>query len=213
MQRAVACRPSAGLHSNCVSEANNAQCLHTDLTELGLVQAPLTSKHASDAGRTIQTSRGVSQLYVESAYVFTARDIHAASQFFTATDPRFQSLVDEWSAAGAVREWTGPVGRLSPASRGVLTPLPPSPPRYIASNGMRSLAQHMGESAVLKFGPERMQLRRPLWVSRMAADDAAGGWKLTGENANQGVFDAVVIAHNGERLCPEHARTRLQAYK
>lgn len=42
-----------------------------------------------------------------------------------------------------------------------------------------------------------MEVRRPLWVSRMSATPK--GWQLTGNNKSQGFFDAVVIAHNGER--------------
>ena len=43
------------------------------------------------------------------------------------------------------------------------------------------------------------QIRRPLWVGKMdAVEGPTGGWRLTGGNKSQGVYDAVVIAHNGK---------------
>lgn len=56
----------------------------------------------------------------------------------------------------------------------------------------------MVESMLKKYGPELVEVRRPVWVSKVNADVSAGGWKLTGANANQGHFDAIVIAHNGK---------------
>lgn len=61
-----------------------------------------------------------------------------AAQFFTVSDPTFAELVDGWSKKGLVRHWQGTIGNLE--AGGQFTPLPPSPPRYIAVNGMRPLA-------------------------------------------------------------------------
>ena len=61
-----------------------------------------------------------------------------AAQFFTVSDPRFAELVQGWSDKGLVREWLGTVGELE--AGGDFSPLPSSLPRYIASNGMRLLA-------------------------------------------------------------------------
>lgn len=137
-----------------------------------------------------------------SAMVFD----HAA-QFFTATDPRFAALVQEWLAAGAVKEWAGPVGRLD-ASRGggAFAPLPAgSPARYVATRGMRQLAVHLTDTLLSQHG-DLVEVRRPLWVGKMAAVTAGPqqGWQLTGEGRSQGIFDAVAIAHNG--TLSSHAR-------
>jgi hypothetical protein len=84
------------------------------------------------------------------------------------------------------------------AGRGV-APAPPAPLSLVLvpgclSNVQPSLPtpcpQHQGGAA-----DARMELRRPLWVSRMSATPK--GWQLTGAGASQGFFDAVVIAHNG----------------
>ncbi len=205
-------------------------------------------------------------------------------QFFTVTDPDFQEVVNGWEAAGAVRRWDGPVGRLDAAS-GSFSPLPAAPPRYVATGGMRALAQHLeaqlggggkggqqqGQGQGAKAG--LVEFRRPCWVGKMQVSPlgAAGGgerrserhggvragrlagccglggrvrhsaccricvagtvvlraphavpfarplpyrhrpcchltpqaeadrgWALSGEGRSQGVYDAVVIAHNGK---------------
>jgi predicted NAD/FAD-dependent oxidoreductase len=64
-----------------------------------------------------------------------------AAQFFTATDDRFQKVVDEWLAGGLVREWRGLIGELEAGGR--FRPIPSSTPRYIGVEGMRPLADSM----------------------------------------------------------------------
>ncbi|KIY94403.1 hypothetical protein MNEG_13559 [Monoraphidium neglectum] len=74
-----------------------------------------------------------------------------AAQYFTATDPRFKAMVDEWVAAGAVREWRGPVGTLQD---GCFEALPADgPTRYIATGGMASLAKHLASPVSDFKGP------------------------------------------------------------
>ncbi|KAI8462978.1 MAG: hypothetical protein J3K34DRAFT_527354 [Monoraphidium minutum] len=120
-----------------------------------------------------------------------------AAQFFTATDPRFQALVDKWLAAGVVREWAGPVGtwRAGAAGAAGFEPLPEGGPRrYVAAGGMAALAEHLASPG--GKAERLMEVRRPMWVARASA--APAGWQLTGNNKSQGVYDAVVIAHNGK---------------
>jgi len=64
-----------------------------------------------------------------------------AAQFFTASDERFQRLVDEWLDSGLVREWSGFVGELEAGGR--FRPIHSLTPRYIGVNGMRPLADAM----------------------------------------------------------------------
>ncbi len=67
------------------------------------------------------------------------RGDHGA-QFFTARAPEFQALVNEWSAAGLVYEWTRGF------SRGTFDTSPPDGhPRYAVRGGMNNLAQHLAE--------------------------------------------------------------------
>lgn len=61
-----------------------------------------------------------------------------AAQFFTVSDPRFQTIVDRWVNEGLVREWKGLIGNLEVG--GDFTPIPPSTARYIGIKGMRPLA-------------------------------------------------------------------------
>ncbi|GLC50732.1 hypothetical protein PLESTB_000425900 [Pleodorina starrii] len=130
-----------------------------------------------------------------------------AAQFFTVTDPVFQSVVDEWLAAGLVQRWEGPVGTLS-APTGAFARLPDRPTRYVARGGMRALAEAMaaeaegaaggrGRSGGGGGGGGLVELRRPVWVGKMQAEEGRG-WSLQGEGRNQGLYDVVVIAHNGK---------------
>jgi predicted NAD/FAD-dependent oxidoreductase len=64
---------------------------------------------------------------------------------------RFKAMVDEWVAAGAVREWRGLVGTLQD---GCFEALPADgPTRYIATGGMASLAKHLASPVSDFKGP------------------------------------------------------------
>lgn len=70
-----------------------------------------------------------------------------AAQFFTVNDSRFSELLDDWLLKGLVQEWQGIIGELH--NGGHFVPFPPSPSRYIGTNGMRPLA-HSLLSQVIK---------------------------------------------------------------
>lgn len=110
-----------------------------------------------------------------------------AAQFFTVSDPRFKKLVDGWVSKGVVKEWEGPLGKLCPG--GQFTPLPPCS-RYIGTNGMQPLADSLLSQSNL------VNIVRPCWVSRLESFN--GMWHLTERMKPRGVFDAIVIAHNGK---------------
>ncbi|KAK3136913.1 hypothetical protein QOZ80_5BG0444890 [Eleusine coracana subsp. coracana] len=111
-----------------------------------------------------------------------------AAQFFTATDERFQKLVDAWVDRGLVREWRGLIGELEAGGR--FRPIPSSTPRYIGVNGMRPLADSiMPESDLIK-------VVRPCWISKL--EPFNGQWRLFENEKPRGEYDAIVIAHNGK---------------
>ncbi|CAL4891237.1 unnamed protein product [Urochloa decumbens] len=111
-----------------------------------------------------------------------------AAQFFTASDERFQRLVDEWIDRGLVREWSGLIGELE--AGGHFRPIPSSTPRYIGVNGMRSLADAMlPETDIIK-------VVRPCWISKL--EPFNGLWRLFENEKPRGEYDAIVIAHNGK---------------
>lgn len=64
-----------------------------------------------------------------------------AAQFFTVSDSRFAEIVDAWMEKGLVREWLGTVGDLN--NGGEFVPFLPSPARYVATKGMRFLADSL----------------------------------------------------------------------
>ena len=119
-----------------------------------------------------------------------------AAQYFTASDPEFVDMVQQWERYGAVRRWMGAVGTLH---SGEFTPAAEGNARFVGVGGMRALAEHLIAAA------ERtgyVECRRPEWVAAARAD--GGRWRLTAKGKDRGSFDAVVLSHNGKclnRLC------------
>ncbi|WVZ91115.1 hypothetical protein U9M48_037328 [Paspalum notatum var. saurae] len=111
-----------------------------------------------------------------------------AAQFFTASDERFQRLVDEWLHRGLIREWNGLIGELE--AGGHFRPIPSSAPRYIGVNGMRSLADAMLPET------DMIKVVRPCWISKL--EPFNGLWRLFENEKPRGEYDAIVIAHNGK---------------
>ncbi|KAK7337918.1 hypothetical protein VNO77_18509 [Canavalia gladiata] len=111
-----------------------------------------------------------------------------AAQFFTVNDSRFAQLVNAWMDKGFVREWQGTIGELHSGAH--FLPFLPSPPKYIATNGMRSLADSL-------LSQTRMvNVVRPCWISKL--EPFNGMWHLSENGKPCGNFDAIVIAHNGK---------------
>ncbi|KAA8495260.1 Renalase [Porphyridium purpureum] len=121
-----------------------------------------------------------------------------AAQFFTVShgNRRLQAYVDEWKRLGVLREWgEAAVVSLSNGKRSDAS-LHCAPPYYIGTRGIGAISSALSQ---------KLNIRRPAWVSVMQRDeDAAGAWKLfrnrhkAKEGAAMGVYDAVVIAHNGK---------------
>ncbi|MQL77539.1 hypothetical protein Taro_009966 [Colocasia esculenta] len=111
-----------------------------------------------------------------------------AAQFFTVSDPRFQTLVDRWIDEGLVREWKGLVGNLEVG--GDFVPAPPPPTKYIGVKGMRPLADFFLSQSRL------VNVVRPCWISKV--EPFNGLWHLTENGKSQGHFDSIVFAHNGK---------------
>ncbi|CAD6269612.1 unnamed protein product [Miscanthus lutarioriparius] len=109
-----------------------------------------------------------------------------AAQFFTASDERFQRLVDEWLDSGLVREWSGLVGELEAGGR--FRPIHSLTPRYIGVNGMRPLADAMLPET------DMIKVLRPCWISKL--EPFNGLWRLFENEKPRGEYDAIVIAHN-----------------
>jgi predicted NAD/FAD-dependent oxidoreductase len=154
----------------------------------------------SDGG--VGGSAGASSSLRDAGLLFD----HAA-QCFTATAPAFKQQCEEWEAAGVVRRWAPhAVGVLAPGGR--FSPLSPASPVYVAAGGMRALAEHMSRCVAGSSGGST-RVVAPMWVSKMAASQAAGGWRLTGAGRDQGTFGAVVVAHNGKcaNRCARVARS------
>ncbi|XP_020212255.1 uncharacterized protein LOC109796844 [Cajanus cajan] len=111
-----------------------------------------------------------------------------AAQFFTVEDSRFAEIVNAWMEKGLVREWQGTVGELH--NGGGFVPFLPSPTRYVATNGMRFLADSLLSET------QMVNVVRPCWISKL--EPFNGMWHLSENGKPRGKFDAIVIAHNGK---------------
>ena len=121
-----------------------------------------------------------------------------AAQFFTATDPWFEALVDSWRQRDLVHDWDGPVATVDAEGAEQCASLASAAPKVVAAGGMRALAEQL--SADVEAAGARV--RRPCWVAGMAADQGKG-WRLratsrAAKGLDREVFDFVVIAHNGK---------------
>ncbi|MBK8314207.1 MAG: FAD-dependent oxidoreductase [Acidobacteria bacterium] len=86
------------------------------------------------------------------------------AQFFTVRDSRFQALVDEWLAAGLVREW----------SKGFPQTLDDTNddghPRYCGAAGMNAIARHLAQGLDVRLNAQ---------VERLACDERQWHAQLT----------------------------------
>lgn len=111
-----------------------------------------------------------------------------AAQFFTANDSRFAELVSSWLENGLIRAWDGTIGELE--AGGQLVPLSSSCTRYVGVNGMRPLADSLLSLTSM------VNVVRPCWISNIQPFN--GMWHLSENGKPHGIFDAIVIAHNGK---------------
>lgn len=70
---------------------------------------------------------------------FEGRPADIGAAYFTASDPDFAELVEQWRAAGLVREWTDTFQAYDRAGRQEV----PGPMRFAAPRGLRSLVEHL----------------------------------------------------------------------
>jgi renalase len=70
---------------------------------------------------------------------FDGRPADIGAAYFTVSDPDFAAVVDDWRAAGLVREWTDTFWAYDTNGRHDV----PGPLRYAAPRGLRSLVEHL----------------------------------------------------------------------
>lgn len=87
------------------------------------------------------------------------------AQFFTVRDPRFQGFVDDWLAAGIIKEWF----RHSAEDSN-----PKGYPRYCGVNGMTDVGKHLAAE---------LEVHQSSRVTELARD--INKWAVTCENGNR----------------------------
>jgi renalase len=98
------------------------------------------------------------------------------AQFFTVRDPRFQAFVDEWMAAGIVREWSR--GFADAAGK----PNEDGHPRYSGVTGMNAIARHLADG---------LDVRVKSQVARLHCENTR--WQITLEGGEVLQSDALIL--------------------
>lgn len=98
------------------------------------------------------------------------------AQFFTVREDEFDRHVQEWIAAGAVREWCRGFG---PDQDGY--------PRYVGSAGMTSIAKHLSQW----LANHGVEIHQSALVFSVLAE--GNGWKTTLDDGTSVVSDAVIL--------------------
>lgn len=104
------------------------------------------------------------------------------AQFFTVRDERFQKFVDEWLAAGIVRQWSSGFVQ----SDGI--PNNDGHPRYCGTTGMNSIARHLTNG---------IDVRTNAKVIRVAQQNSQ--WKIVLENGESFPADALLMTPPAEQ--------------
>ncbi|MBU3007083.1 NAD(P)/FAD-dependent oxidoreductase [Cobetia amphilecti] len=121
--------------------------------------------------------------------------IDIGAQYFTARDPRFQSALEQWRAAGVVATWGERLLSLgkSASDESQWQRLRDDSTRYVASPRMSALSRHLSEQL-----PAHASLHSETRITRLiAGDGTAPGkrWRLEDSDDDQhGPFDHVVIS-------------------
>ena len=121
--------------------------------------------------------------------------IDIGAQYFTARDPRFQSALEQWRAAGVVATWGERLLSLgkSASDESQWKRLRDDSTRYVASPRMSALSRHLSEQL-----PAHASLHSATRITRLIAGDATAPgkrWRLEDSDGDQhGPFDHVMIS-------------------
>ena len=121
--------------------------------------------------------------------------IDIGAQYFTARDPRFQSALEQWRAAGVVAAWGERLLSLgkSASDESQWQRLRDDSTRYVASPRMSALSRHLSEQL-----PAHASLHSETRITRLiAGEGTASGkrWRIEDSDGDQhGPFDHVVIS-------------------
>ncbi|WP_284893566.1 NAD(P)/FAD-dependent oxidoreductase [Cobetia amphilecti] len=121
--------------------------------------------------------------------------IDIGAQYFTARDSRFQSVLEQWRAAGVVATWGERLLSLgkSASDESQWQRLRDDSTRYVASPRMSALSRHLSEQL-----PAHASLHSATRITRLIADEGTASgkrWRLEDSDGDQhGPFDHVVIS-------------------
>jgi predicted NAD/FAD-dependent oxidoreductase len=92
-----------------------------------------------------------------------------ASQYFTVSDPRFQSLVEHWLQQGVCKAWGGRFGTISTTSQGgaVTFKKDDNMHPYVGTTGMQHLCDTLAAGVTVQ---------QPVWVGRV--EQKSNKWQV-----------------------------------
>jgi predicted NAD/FAD-dependent oxidoreductase len=125
-----------------------------------------------------EKSRGLGGRMATRRFDSGAAFDHGA-QYFTARDPRFANLVQEWCAAGAASLWTG---RIVSIDHGTITEFTEQRERYVGVPAMSAIAKALATG---------LEVRTNITVQAITSGERV--WQLTDNTGQQhGPFDALL---------------------
>jgi len=114
------------------------------------------------------------------------------AQYFTVTDPQFETHVSDWLEEGVIALWNG---RISKLTNGVVNATDPTTDRYVGVPGMNSVCHYLAAGIDIRLN---RQIRPP--------ESHGEQWHLSDEQGHAvGTFDIVLIS------APAPQTTRLLA--
>ncbi|WAR03449.1 RNLS-like protein, partial [Mya arenaria] len=105
-----------------------------------------------------------------------------SAQYFTVSDSRFAKVVSYLDRKGAIKIWHGKLGTLK---RGKFTEDKNLTQAFIGKTGMEDIPKCLAETLNVKQGT---------WAGNVVWEGTAGKWNVD----RHGMFDYLVIAHNGK---------------
>lgn len=115
--------------------------------------------------------------------------IDHGAQYFTARDPRFHRVVEQWCERGLVMPWRGKLGVFDGNG---LSPVQGSVQRWVAVPGMSALGAHLAEDL-------EVCLQTRAGVLRLVGNE----WQLADESGTDlGAFDLVLVATPAPQAVP-----------
>jgi renalase len=125
-----------------------------------------------------------------SRYQFAEYHFNHGEQYFTVSNPLFQSIIRAWQETGLVRDWDGWIVELD---HGQVVNLDNNTRRYIGYPHMQAITDTLAHNCDVKLSTSIAEIEK----------QADGSWRLFDDRGTyQGLFDLVIIATAAHQVAP-----------